>query len=190
VIFEGRDLDGFPPWEVSTRGLGKVFQDVRVFPSLSVLDNVVAAMQRRPDLGVFSSLRWADKRLSEVRDRAGVLLDEVGIEGDREGPARDLSWGNQKLLALARVMVGDFRLLLPDEPVAGVSTVMVARILELVRRLVAERGMTVGVIEHDAHFVAKLADYTVVLREGAVFDQGPTAEVLERPANIELCLGL
>lgn len=190
VIFEGRDIIGREPWDIARMGIGKVFQDVRVFSSLSVIDNVVAALQRREDRRLWNSLFNGSRNLQETRKKAEALLDKVGLEGCRDGPARELSWGNQKLLAFARLLAGNFRFVLLDEPAAGVSPILGARLRELIWNLAKEDGVTVALIEHDMAFVRGLADAVVVLNEGRVFDQGRTSEVLERPTNLELCLGL
>ncbi len=189
VIFQGEDITGREPWELARKGVGKVFQDVRVFPSLSPVENVMAALHRQTDRSLRRGLlRW-NAGSAVARTRAIELLNEVGLVGAWEGPAGELSWGNQKLLAFARLMAGDFRFVLLDEPVAGVSSVLGNRLKVMIRKM-AESGVTVALTEHDMAFVRDLADEAVVLKEGRVFDQGPAREVLERPANLELCLGL
>lgn len=190
VIFEGQDISHCEPWDMARMGIGKVFQDVRVFPSLSVVDNVVAALHRREDRSLTASLVDGGHNLEATRKKAVALLDKVGVEGCRDRAAAELSWGNQKLLAFARLLAGDFRFVLLDEPVAGVSPTLGAQLKELISKLAKEDGVTVALIEHDMVFVRDLADTVVVLNDGRVFDQGPTSEVLERPANLELCLGL
>jgi branched-chain amino acid transport system ATP-binding protein len=189
VVFQGEDITGKEPWELARMGIGKVFQDVRVFPSLSPVENVVAAFHRQPDRGLRRGVLRGDADCAKTRTRATELLGEVGVEGRLEGPAGELSWGNQKLLAFARLIAGGFRFVLLDEPVAGVSPVLGNRLKALIQSL-AESGVTVALIEHDMAFVRDLADEVVVLKEGRVFDQGSAREVLERPANLELCLGL
>lgn len=190
VIFEGQDISRREPWDMARMGIGKVFQDVRVFPSLSVVDNVVAALHRRVDRSLRASLVNGGRNLEATRKKAVALLDKVGVEGCRDGAAAELSWGNQKLLAFARLLAGDFRFVLLDEPVAGVSPTLGDQLKELIWKLAKEDGVTVALIEHDMAFVRDLADAVVVLNEGRVFDQGAAAEVFERPANLELCLGL
>jgi branched-chain amino acid transport system ATP-binding protein len=190
VVFDGVDIAGREPWELARLGIGKVFQDVRVFPGLSTRDNVIVALQRRSERGLRSSLLHGQKGLREVGEQAEALLDRTGVEGHRDAPAAELSWGNQKLLALARVLAGGFRFVLLDEPVAGVSPALSDRVHELIADLASTSEVTVALIEHDLAFVNKLAHKVIVLNEGRVFDQGATAEVLRRPANIDLCLGL
>jgi branched-chain amino acid transport system ATP-binding protein len=158
VRFEGRDITGREPWEMARIGIGKVFQDVRVFPSLTVEENVVAALMRREDRSLRNSLLRGRAAMDEAREKAVGLLDKVGVEGRRDGPAGELSWGNQKLLAFARLLAGEYRFVLLDEPVAGVSPSLSGRLKELVRELAAKDGVTVALIEHDMAFVRDLAD--------------------------------
>ena len=190
VVFEGREISGKEPWDIARMGIGKVFQDVRVFPSLSVVDNVIAALQRQPDYGLRASLLRSARNVQGNSRKAEALLDKVGVEGRRDGPAAELSWGNQKLLAFARLLAGDFRFVLLDEPVAGVSPVLRERMELLIRDLAMKDGVTVALIEHDIAFVGALANTVVVMKDGKVFDEGRAGEMLERPSNIELCLGL
>ena len=190
IVYEGSDLGGCAPWHVAQRGIGKMFQDVRVFPALSVRDNVVAALQRPRDRRFMLSLWQGARRVVAAWTQADRLLDRVGVEGLRDRPAAELSWGNQKLLAFARLLAGDFRVVLLDEPTAGVSPLLRERMRALIRQLVDAEGMTVALIEHDIAFVRQLAHRVVVLNQGRVFDAGDAHDVLRRPANLELCLGL
>ena len=190
VLYNGQDISDLPTWEIALLGIGKIFQDVRVFPGLSAVDNVAAAFLSAPDRKLFKSLIKGVEPVSEAKRRARLLLEEIGVEGLIDGPAGELSWGNQKLLAFARVMGGGFSLVLLDEPTAGVSPIMIERLKKLILRMSREMGMTVGLIEHNMSFVIELADSVVVLRDGTVFDQGPAGEVLRRPKNVELLCGL
>jgi ABC-type branched-subunit amino acid transport system ATPase component len=190
VIFEGDEVTRRKPWELARLGIGKMFQDVRTFPGLSVRDNMIAALQGREERGLRTSLLHGDRALAAARDKAEQLLDRVGVEGRRDGPAAELSWGNQKLLAFARLLAGEFRFVLLDEPVAGVSPALRERMKDLIRELARHDGVTVALIEHDMAFVRELADTVMVMNEGKIRDQGSALEVLERPSNMELCLGL
>lgn len=190
VLFEGRNITQANSWEVAQHGIGKIFQDVRIFSNISVLENVIAALQKPVDRRLWASLKRPGLNDNEVKKKAEALLDIVGVEGSRDSAAAELSWGNKKLLGFARLMAGDFRFVLLDEPVAGVSPIVCDRIKSLIRKLVVENGVTVALIEHDMNFVEGLADTVVVLKEGKVVDHGAVNDVLTRPENIELCLGL
>jgi branched-chain amino acid transport system ATP-binding protein len=192
VLYEGRDIGGLSPWRVARLGIGRIFQDARIFLSLSPLDNVAAALLAAWDEGgVVRSLWRGGQRIKEARQQAEELLDRVGVAGRRDAPAAELSWGNQKLLAFARLLAGGFRVVLLDEPVSGVSPALSARLAELTRDMARQQGMLVAsFVEHDMGFVREVADRVVVLRDGAIFACGDTAKVLTDPAVMELCLGL
>jgi branched-chain amino acid transport system ATP-binding protein len=110
--------------------------------------------------------------LSEARQKARLLLEEIGVEGRLDGMAGEFSWGNQKLVTFARMFGGGFKLVLLDEPLAGVSPNMAERLKTLTRRLVHEMGMSVGLIEHNVNFVMDLADWVVVLKASSAESVG------------------
>jgi ABC-type branched-subunit amino acid transport system ATPase component len=192
VILEGRDITAQPPWRIARQGLGKMFQDVRVFENLSILDNVVLALHDHASQTVWSSLAglWRrDQRRAERVEAAESWLALAGVQRPWNRTAGDLSFGNQKLLALARLMAGGFRLLLLDEPTSGVSPVMVNDMANIIHNL-ADQGVTVALIEHNYAFVKDVASACYLLRDGTVHDTGPTDEVLGKPDNREILIGL
>lgn len=196
VELAGRNITGMPPWRIARLGLGKQFQDVRVFRNLSCEDNLVLALYNsshhqaiRAPWSFLPGLGIGSRPLAQLREEARWGLGRVGLAGQAGQMAGALSFGNQKLLAFARLLAGQFTFLLLDEPASGVSAATLERITEIIRRAVAE-GVTVALIEHNMHFVAQLADTTYVLKDGAIFDRGPTEDVLRRPANRELCMGM
>jgi ABC-type branched-subunit amino acid transport system ATPase component len=193
IEFRGQPIVGLSPWRIARQGLGRFFQDVRVFRNLTVLENVMLALHDHPAQTLLGSLlRFMHRGTPrvQVEGEARDYLRQMGLEGHAGRLAGALSWGNQKLLAMARLLAGTFDFLLLDEPTAGVSPVMVERLEAILRRVVAERGVTVALIEHNMGFVSKMANYTYVLRAGVVHDHGPTTEVLERPENVDICIGL
>jgi ABC-type branched-subunit amino acid transport system ATPase component len=193
VTLSGRAINGLPPWMVARMGLGKQFQDVRTFGALSCQENVLLALNDHESQSPIASLVMAcrhSRQLGESRERANQFLSMVGLDSQASEPANTLSSGNQKLLALARLLAGGFPILLLDEPAAGVSPATLSRILSVLHDAVRRDGRTVVLIEHNMSFVAELADTTYVLKDGIVFDVGPTREVLARPQNRELCIGI
>lgn len=193
VELAGQNVTGMPPWRIARLGLGKQFQDVRVFRNLSCEDNLLLALHNHANQPSWSSLLGLGghaKRLAQLREEALRCLGRVGLAEQAQQMAGALSFGNQKLLAFARLLAGRFTLLLLDEPAAGVSAATLERLIDIIRRAVAEDSVTVALIEHNMHFVAQLADETYVLKEGAIFDRGPTTNVLQRPENRELCMGI
>jgi len=174
-------------------GLGKQFQDVRVFASLTCQENVLLALNDHESQSPVTSLLMARKysrRLDKSRESARHFLSMVGLDSKACEPAETLSFGNQKLLAFARLLAGNFPVLLLDEPASGVSPATIGKILAILQNAVRREGRTVALIEHNISFVSELADTTYVLKDGTVFDCGPTSEVLVRPQNRELCIGI
>jgi ABC-type branched-subunit amino acid transport system ATPase component len=190
VRWNGLNLVGKSPAQVSQRGIGKLFQDVRVFRHLSVLDNVVAALCAK------KKSKWplADLLHSsgsgELRQQAAELIERVGVNARPTAMAKDLSFGNQKLLAFARLLAGNYQCILLDEPIAGVSPATAQRLAELIRRMVSEDSMTVAIIEHEMSFVEELAEYVFVLSQGQIVGRGEASDVLADSATKEICLGL
>jgi branched-chain amino acid transport system ATP-binding protein len=190
VVLDGNNITHLRPWKIASMGIGKVFQDVRVFPNISAVDNVAAGVLSKRNTNVADSILNGETRVDEARRAARLQLEEVGVEGRLDGPAGELSWGNQKLVAFARLLSGDFQVALLDEPVSGVSPTTVERLKLLIRRMASEKRMTVGLIEHNTNFVKDLADWVIVLKDGRVCDEGPAEQVLRKPQNFELLCGL
>jgi ABC-type branched-subunit amino acid transport system ATPase component len=193
VEFTGRTINGLPPWRIARMGLGKQFQDVRVFGALTCQENILLALDDHGSQSPVTSLLMARRnsnRVGESCEKASHFLGMVGLDSESRRPAETLSFGNQKLLAFARLMAGGFPFLLLDEPASGVSPATIGKILSTLRDAVRKEGRTVVLIEHNMSFVSDLADTTYVLKDGMVFDCGPTAEVLARPQNRELCIGI
>ncbi|CAG0983583.1 partial Lipopolysaccharide export system ATP-binding protein LptB, partial [Anaerolineae bacterium] len=177
VSLRGRPITGMAPWKVARNGLGKMFQDVRVFDSLTVLENVLIAMYEPEALSPWASLVKAyfhRRDDSELLMEAETWLDKAGVEKPYDRPAGLLSFGNKKLLALARLMAGGFDLLLLDEPTAGVSPIMVEKIARLIKQM-TNQGITVALIEHNYSFVTDVAEHIYLMRDGMIHDHGTVA---------------
>lgn len=193
VVYRGKCLVGLPPWRVARLGLGKMFQDVRIFQQLTILENVLLALHDHPGRSAWSSIVRAllrDRRRQDEQAQAEHWLEMAGVERPWERPAGLLSFGNQKLLALARLLAGGFDLLLLDEPAAGLAPAFVDRIGRLLTTLVQDGKASVALIEHNFSFVSAVADQAYLLRAGEVHASGPTAQVLERAENREILIGV
>jgi ABC-type branched-subunit amino acid transport system ATPase component len=171
ITYAGRDLTRRSPHAVARAGIGRTFQLCRVFPRMTALENVLAAV--RP-AGWLDGLRGAHRR-REV-DRARDWLTRVGIEHLAGAEARTLSWGQQKLLELAGVLMGEPRTILLDEPAGGVNPALLDRIGTLVRELNAE-GRTFVIVEHNMELVMNISDHIVVLDRGRPIAAGPPAQI-------------
>ncbi len=185
------ELTYLPPYRVARLGIGRTFQDLRLVFQVSALENILVARPNQRGEGLLQALLRSGVAVEEERnhDRALQLLRFVGLDGIAPETAGELSYGQQKLLALARCLAMDAKILLLDEPVAGVHPEIVARILRLLRHVRDEEGRVVIFIEHDIAAVREVADHIVVMDEGRIIDQGSPLEVLRRPDIMEAYLG-
>ena len=192
VLLNGKNITGLPPYKVARRHVGRLFQDVRVFPALTVAENVEVSFLHRSDYALSTTLAWwrREAREKDRRGRAMEWLEFVGLADDADRPAGELSYGQQKLLALARIVALRPALLLLDEPTAALSPAMTKKMVALIKQLVEEKKLTIALIEHNMGVVRELADYIYFLHEGTVHTHGTQGEVLENSAVRELYMGL
>ena len=183
IYLEGQRIDKMPPWQRGHLGLGRTFQVTRLFKDMTVQENVVAPL---PDS------RWrtmfADAVSGHEAARAGELLDIVGLRrfaGERAG---DLSYGQQKLVELAQVLMLEPRLILLDEPAGGVNPSLLGRLTEVIREL-NQRGITFLVVEHNIPLVLELCDPVVVFSRGRSIAEGPPGTIREDPVVLDAYLG-
>ncbi|MGH2987685.1 MAG: ABC transporter ATP-binding protein, partial [Solirubrobacterales bacterium] len=185
VELEGREITGLPPQAVAAAGISRAFQVTSIFGALSVLQNVQVAL--------FSSsgttARPWGRAWSERREEALAVLEEVGLAARAATPAETLSHGEQRALELALALALEPKLLLLDEPTAGMAPDETARAMELVRRVVAERRITLLFCEHDMEVVFGTADRVTVMHEGRVLAEGTPDEVRADARVREVYLG-
>lgn len=182
VAFTGQDVTGHDTGSLYRRGLSRTFQQARVFPQLTVLENLVVA-------GGYPFWQLFTRRVRKAdRSRAGDLLGEFRLDGLAAAPASELSYGQRKLLEFAAVLMSSPRLVLLDEPTAGVNPVMI----ETMERHIRERhaaGITFLIVEHDMSFVMRLCDPVIVLDAGRPIFTGRPAQAQNDPLVLDAYLG-
>jgi len=195
VLLDGRSLLGLAPATIATLGIARTFQNVRLFLNMSVRDNVMAAAHGRTRAGLLrSALGTPGARAEEraVREQAEQLLGFFGtrLTGYRwDQPAYSLSYANRRRLEIARAMATGARVLLLDEPAAGMNPAETHEITEVVARLRDERGYTIVLIEHDMHVVEGVSDRVVALDHGVKIAEGDFGDVATHPGVVEAYLG-
>jgi len=183
VRYQGDELTGLAPYQVARRGVGRLFQNVRLFGRMTVLDNVRSAFPDQRGESVWRTvlMRWRVNRQEQAHtERAMSLLEQVGLTGKTNALGENLSYGQQKLAAIARLLAMDADALLLDEPVAGVNPGLAEKLLETVRRL-ADEGKTVALIEHNMNAVLDVADRAYFMNDGRRMASGKPSDVLSDP---------
>ena len=192
IAFEGRDVTNWAAYKVSRVGIGRTFQNIRLFGDLSVLDNVKIAVQRhvpRSLLGTVVSSPGFRRRERELDEEALALLERFGLAGQADRAARNLPYGDQRRLEIARAVGARPKVLLLDEPNAGMNPIETQELLGLIRRLREELGITIVLVAHDIPLVMNLCDRIQVLNYGKLIAEGDPAAVRSNPDVIAAYLG-
>jgi len=195
IVFEGKTLLGLEPHEITGRGIARTFQTLRLFLNMTVKENVMAAAFAHTRAGILRSVLRTPGMRREEREIAQLAEERLSFFGQRlmgyrwDQPAFSLSYANRRRLEIARATATKPRLLLLDEPAAGMNPVETHEITELIARLRTEGGYTILVIEHDMHVVEGISDRVVALDHGVKIAEGSFEQVATDPRVVEAYLG-
>ena len=191
ILFDGKDIGHTAPHRITRLGLARTFQNIRIFKEMTLLENVVVGMHDHLRYGMAGLLlnlggyRAEEKR---ARDRARELLSWVRLDHKADELADSLSYGEQRKLEFARALATEPKLLLLDEPVAGMNPAEKTELMTEIANI-RERGYSIFMIEHDMRFVMGLCDRIAVLNFGRIIAEGPPEQIKNDPAVIEAYLG-
>src|SRR6185312_7264449 len=195
IAFDGRSIVGLEPHQICQRGISRTFQTLRLFLNMSVKDNVMAAAYGHTRAGVFRAMLRTPGMRREEREIEELARQRLAFFGERlmgyrwEQPAYSLSYANRRRLEIARATATNPRLLLLDEPAAGMNPAETHEITELIGKLRNEGGYTILVIEHDMHVVEGISDRVVALDHGVKIAEGTFEQVATNPQVVEAYLG-
>lgn len=192
IRFSGAEIQGLPGHQIARKGVVRTFQHVRLFKEMTVLENLLVAQHRHLHGGFLSGiLKLPAFRKAERAglERARFWLDRVGLAEFANRPASSLAYGQQRRLEIARCMCTEPRLLMLDEPAAGLNPKETQDLDNLIRELRDEFGVSVLLIEHDMKLVMEISDYIYVVNQGTPLAQGKPDEVKNNPAVIKAYLG-
>jgi branched-chain amino acid transport system ATP-binding protein len=191
VYFNNKAIHGLQPHQIASRGISRTFQNIKLFPGMSTLENVMVGCHPRSKAGFLAGMlrlpsTWSEER--KIRDRALELLDLLDIADLADNQATSLSFGKQRAVEFARALASDPTLLLLDEPAAGLNIYETAEVARLITKI-QQRGITVLLVEHDMSLVMDISDEIVVLSFGKKIAEDKPAAIQQNKEVIRIYLG-
>jgi branched-chain amino acid transport system ATP-binding protein len=191
VIFRGKRITGRKPHAVAALGIARTFQTTKLFPHMTVLENVMVGRHARTRSGFIAgmlNLPWTWREDRQTKDKAMEILENLGLASYAPETASNLPFGRQRLVEFARALATEPTLLLLDEPAAGLNIYETQELAELIQRI-RDRGITCLIVEHDMSLVMNISDEVVVLDQGKQIAEGPPAAIQRNPDVIRIYLG-
>jgi ABC-type branched-subunit amino acid transport system ATPase component len=192
VYFKGKKITGKKPHRIVSYGIARTFQNIRIFPDMTCLENIMAGRHCKSSAGLIASvfrtprMRREDRQISEV---AEDRIRQVDLWDFRDELAKNIAYGSQKMLEIARALASQPELLVLDEPSSGLNTKETQDLMEFLKGLIRKEDLTILLIEHDMNVVMGISDWVVVMDEGRKIAEGPPLEIYNNAEVIEAYLG-
>lgn len=189
--FKGEKLFGLKPHQILTKGIARTFQNIRLFPNMTCLENVMAGQHARSDSGIWHSIFRVPSQMKEekkIREIAEMRLEQVGLSGYKHELAKNIAYGSQRMLEIARALASNPSLLILDEPSSGLNDKETEDLMGFLDNLLID-NLTLLLIEHDMNVVMGISDWVTVMDEGKKIAEGKPKEIYHNPTVIEAYLG-